>query len=117
MSDLAKPPKLQGSWRGTPTLNPLAAETAVVDRHGVILAADEPWWPFALESLIESGKPAPHTGVGSNSLASLPEGAGFTSPDKLWALTRASKRRWMAGFPASGWNTPAVRRRNSVGSR
>jgi diguanylate cyclase (GGDEF)-like protein len=50
-------------------LDSVAAEIAVLDRNGVIVAVNEPWRRFSLENGLEPGKPAPNTGVGANYLA------------------------------------------------
>jgi PAS domain S-box-containing protein len=50
-------------------LNSVAAEIVVVDRNGVIRAANERWRRFALENGVQPGKPAENTEVGANYLA------------------------------------------------
>ena len=50
-------------------LDSLDAEFAIVDRGGLILDVNRRWRQFALENSHEPGKPAPHTGVGTNYLA------------------------------------------------
>jgi PAS domain S-box-containing protein len=49
-------------------LNCIPSTIAVLDRNGVIIAVNRPWRQFALENGIEHGKPAAHTGVGTNYL-------------------------------------------------
>lgn len=49
-------------------LNSLAAEIAVIDRHGVIQAVNERWRLFAQENDSASGWPLPRIGVGVNYL-------------------------------------------------
>ncbi|MER2622589.1 MAG: PAS domain S-box protein [Accumulibacter sp.] len=50
-------------------LNSVAAEIVVVDRNGVIRAANERWRGFSLENGVEPGKPVRNTEVGANYLA------------------------------------------------
>jgi PAS domain S-box-containing protein len=50
-------------------LNSIDAEIVVVDRSGVILAVNNQWQQFSLDNSLEPGKPAQHTGVGTNYLA------------------------------------------------
>ena len=50
-------------------LNSMAAEIAVLDRDGVIVAVNERWLHFSLENGIEPGTHVPRTGVGSNYLS------------------------------------------------
>jgi len=61
-------------------LNSVAAEIAVLDRDGVIIAVNAPWRRFSVENGIEPGKPAHCTGIGSNYLAACQTGKGL-SPD------------------------------------
>ena len=49
-------------------LNSIAAEIAVIDRHGVIQAVNQRWRRFALENSIVPGHPVPNTDVGTNYL-------------------------------------------------
>lgn len=44
------------------------AEIAVLDRHGVITAVNQPWQRFAEENNVIPGVPASHTGIGTNYL-------------------------------------------------
>ena len=53
----------------TVVLNSLDAEIAVIDRTGVIRAVNERWQKFSVDNSAEPGKPAQHTGVGSNYLS------------------------------------------------
>jgi len=50
-------------------LNSVAAEIAVIDNQGTILAVNERWRQFALSNTQEPGQPPPNTGVGSNYLS------------------------------------------------
>jgi len=50
-------------------LNSVAAEIAVIDNQGTILAVNERWRQFALNNSAEPGKPAANTGIGSNYLS------------------------------------------------
>ena len=56
-------------------LNSVAAEIAVVDRDGVIQVVNDRWRRFALDNGVETGRPVPHTEVGSNYLAVCDTGA------------------------------------------
>lgn len=50
-------------------LNSMSAEIAVLDRHGVILAVNQPWRRFAAENQGDAGSPTPHTDIGVNYLS------------------------------------------------
>ena len=52
----------------TVILDSVAAEIAVIDGSGDILAVNEQWRRFALDNSNQPGEPAPHTGVGANYL-------------------------------------------------
>ena len=53
----------------TVILDSVAAEVAVVDQSGVIVAVNAHWQQFAIENSPLPGQAAPHTGVGTNYLA------------------------------------------------
>ena len=50
-------------------LNSVAAEIAVLDCNGNIIAVNKPWADFSIENGIVPGKPSPNTDVGANYLA------------------------------------------------
>ncbi|OQW85773.1 MAG: hypothetical protein BWK72_20520 [Rhodoferax ferrireducens] len=50
-------------------LNSVAAEIAVIDNRGIILAVNERWRQFGMCNNLEPGQPAPNTSVGSNYLS------------------------------------------------
>lgn len=50
-------------------LNSVNAAVAVLDQHGVIRLANEPWRRFALDNSAMPGSPIPNIGVGTNCLA------------------------------------------------
>ncbi len=50
-------------------LNSVAAEIAVLDRNGNIIAVNKRWTEVSIENGIEPGKPTPNTDVGANYLA------------------------------------------------
>jgi len=50
-------------------LNSVAAEIAVIDNQGTILAVNERWRQFALNNSAEPGQSAANTGIGSNYLS------------------------------------------------
>jgi diguanylate cyclase (GGDEF)-like protein/PAS domain S-box-containing protein len=52
----------------TAILDSVAAEIAVIDGSGVIVAVNEQWRRFALDNSNLPGQPAPHTDVGANYL-------------------------------------------------
>ncbi|CAD5371784.1 putative Diguanylate cyclase [Rubrivivax sp. A210] len=56
-------------------LNSLDSEIAVVDRNGVIQAVNTRWHQYSLENSLEPGRPAAHTGIGSNYLAACDAGS------------------------------------------
>lgn len=56
-------------------LDSVAAEVAVIDRHGVILAVNAGWRQFSCGNSLVPGQPAASTGVGSNYLAVCAVGA------------------------------------------
>ncbi|MFZ4539242.1 ATP-binding protein [Propionivibrio sp.] len=62
-------------------LNSVAAEIAVLDRNGVILAVNERWRRFSRENAGEPGNPAAHTDVGSNYLTVCQPVHGSTADD------------------------------------
>jgi diguanylate cyclase (GGDEF)-like protein/PAS domain S-box-containing protein len=47
-------------------LDSVTDHIAVIDHDGVIVRVNEPWRRFSVENSRESGKPAPHTDVGTN---------------------------------------------------
>ncbi|MDO8178892.1 MAG: ATP-binding protein [Undibacterium sp.] len=57
------------------------AEIAVLDRHGVITAVNQPWQRFAEENNVVPGVAASHTGVGTNYLEVCRKVAGTTAED------------------------------------
>jgi len=57
-------------------LDSMVAQIAVLDRHGVIVAINEPWHRYALENSGVPDQPAPHTGVGVNYLDACRPGVG-----------------------------------------
>ncbi|MBK8116236.1 MAG: PAS domain S-box protein [Candidatus Accumulibacter sp.] len=61
-------------------LNSVAAEIVVVDRNGVIRAANERWRGFSLENGVEPGKPVRNTEVGANYLAACAADGDSVSP-------------------------------------
>ena len=56
-------------------LNSVAAEIAVIDNQGIILAVNERWRQFALNNSAEPGQPAANTSIGSNYLSVCAVGA------------------------------------------
>lgn len=50
-------------------LDAMPAEVTVLDRAGVIVAVNQPWRQFALESCLAPGRSRQHTAVGTNYLA------------------------------------------------
>ena len=50
-------------------LDSISAEVAVLDRNGIVIAANQPWRHFAFEKGIKPGDLVPHTKVGGNFLA------------------------------------------------
>jgi len=61
-------------------LNSVAAEIVVVDRNGVIRAANERWRGFSLENGVEPGKPVKNTEVGANYLVACAADGDSVSP-------------------------------------
>ena len=61
-------------------LNSVAAEIVVVDRSGVIRAANERWRSFSLENGVEPGKPVRNTEVGGNYLVACAADSDSVSP-------------------------------------
>ena len=62
-------------------LDSVAAEVAVLDRNGVIIAVNQPWRAFALENGIVPGQPVPNTRIGDNYLAVCRSSTG-PAPDE-----------------------------------
>ena len=58
-------------------LDSVAAQIAVLDFNGVILAVNERWRRYALDNAAERGMPAAFTGVGANYLSACQVGAGL----------------------------------------
>jgi PAS domain S-box-containing protein len=76
-------------------LDSIAAEIAVLDRDGLIVAVNEPWRRFALDNTNEPGQPTRHTGVGSNYLSVCQASTGYAAQGALDA--RAGILAVMAG--------------------
>ncbi len=64
-------------------LDSVAAEIAVLDRDGVIVAVNQPWRRFALDNANEPGQAAVHTGVGANYLSICQHSTGYASEGAL----------------------------------
>src|SRR6185369_1354693 len=67
-------------------LEAIAANIAVLDRNGVILAVNENWLRFARENGPQPGALIPHTEVGSNYLAVCEESSGAAAEEAQPAL-------------------------------
>lgn len=63
-------------------------EIAVLDRHGVIVAVNQPWQRFALDNGVIPGQPASHTDVGANYLSACQASADASSDDDLLAICK-----------------------------
>jgi HAMP domain-containing protein len=99
----------------TVILDSVAAEIAVIDSNGVIVAVNEQWRRFALDNSILPGQPAPQTGVGANYLNACQSGDDLASVGA--ALARDGIRAVLGGARLiSAWITPAIRQTSSVGS-
>jgi len=72
-------------------LNAVAAEIAVLDHDGVIVAVNEAWRQFGQVNGVEPGKPATGTAVGDNYLVACRQAAARVTDDALqaWAGIRA----------------------------
>jgi two-component system, sensor histidine kinase and response regulator len=66
-------------------LNSVSAEIAVLDRHGVIIAVNQPWQRFTLENATVPGEPALGTSVGTNYLAVCDKITGYAKEGTLTA--------------------------------
>ena len=64
-------------------LNSLAAEIAVVDHRGMIIAVNQPWRLFGLENSITPGKSVPQIDVGANYLAVCKQGMDLATDDAV----------------------------------
>ncbi len=64
-------------------LNSVTPEIAVLDRNGVILAANETWRRFSMENSLVPGHPAAYTEVGANYLSVCASSTGVGSDEAL----------------------------------
>lgn len=97
-------------------LDSVSSEIAVLDRSGIIIAVNEPCaalhWKTA--PALPRSRPAPMwvpiTWPPARHAPALPAVISGTRPP------RASGGFWLARWPASAWNIPAIRRRKNTGS-
>ena len=62
-------------------IDSVAAEIAVLDRHGVITEVNQPWQRFAVDNASTRGFMAPNTGIGTNYLEVCKKAIGKTDDD------------------------------------
>ncbi|WP_265944467.1 PAS domain-containing hybrid sensor histidine kinase/response regulator [Dechloromonas sp. A34] len=67
-------------------LESIAANIAVLDRNGIIVAVNENWLRFARDNGPQPGAPIPHTDVGSNYLTVCQESSGAVAEEAQSAI-------------------------------
>jgi diguanylate cyclase (GGDEF)-like protein/PAS domain S-box-containing protein len=79
-------------------LDSVAAQIAVLDRNGVIVAVNEAWKCFGLENAAEPGNPVPGTNVGTNYLGACQFDTGDKVEDEFARKAREGIESVMAGL-------------------
>jgi hypothetical protein len=96
-------------------LDSIASQVAVLDHHGVIVAVNDTWRRFALETCVQPGKSPENTQVGSNYLDICQESQG-ASTEGPWKHETAFWRYWKAACRFLAWNTHVILLPSSAGS-
>lgn len=88
-------------------LDAMAAQIAVLDRNGTIVAVNESWRRFAIENSNEPGRPAPNTGVGTSYLAvwqapgctPAPDASAIGATEGIRAVLTGRQARYACEYP------------------
>ena len=87
-------------------MNSIAAEIAVIDGKGTILAVNQKWRHFSLENSGEPDRPAPQTEVGANYLAACDTIAGREAGSGIRAVLDGSRPSFSLEYPCPSPRQP-----------